>query len=944
MGRQYRPFDPFGERNPFERPIQDIHIPPPPRRFWVGLAFFGLAILVFFLVGPLVGFITEIQWFDALDLRSIYLTRWGLEAELFGGSLLVAFTFVALNVLVASRLRSGPSLRAVGIRGRGALRSLPTLGGLGGALLIALILSAGAGGQWQTLALFLHYSPAGVSDPVFGQDASFYMLTLPFYRALDNWLLGLVFMALLVIALIYTWRGETFELHLAPRPLAHVSILAALLALGLAASAYLGRYELLFAQNGFVHGPGFADVNARIPLGTARAALAVLIALALLANLVVQRPAVLVVAVGVWIAGALVGAIYPGTIQRLQVAPAEGTVEQPYILREIDFTRRAFGLGSVQPKNYAGTSNLTSDQVAADAPTIENLRLWDDRILLDVYSQLQSLRSYYDFNTINLDRYTIGGQYQQLEISAREMNQDRLPAGAQTWVNQELRYTHGYGVAASQVAAVSGEGLPAYVVKDIPPAGDLPVTVPSIYFGQTGRSYVLAPSAQAEFDYPSGTDNVNTSYTGTHGVRMDGANRALWSLRTSDFNLLISDQIQPRTQILYRRNVVERAQAIAPFLAYPDQPYIVVVDGKLYWLIDAYTSSASYPYSPHQGDGENYLRNSVKVLVDAYEGTVSFYVADDADPVLKAYRATFPGLFKPLASMRSGVQAHLRVPPYMFKTQAQVYAQYHVSNPQTFYNHEDIWDFATEQSAPNTPAGTLNPYYVLMRLPGEQNAEYLQILPFTPHGKANMIAWLAARNDAPHYGELAAFVLSKDVNIFGPQQISSRINATPQISRDLSLLNQNGSQVTFGNLLVVPVGNSFLYFEPLYLRASGANSIPELKKVILADKDSVAYADTLPQALDQLVGGRGVAPGPTPAPSPGAGPTPGPAPSGSQAQLADLALQHYNAAQDALKRGDFVTYASEIQQVGQILQQMSAGASPSPSPGPSVKPSASPTR
>jgi uncharacterized membrane protein (UPF0182 family) len=504
-------------------------------------------------------------------------------------------------------------------------------------------------------------------------------------------------------------------------------------------------------------------------------------------------------------------------------------------------------------------------------------------------------------------------------------------------------------VAASPVNAVVGEGLPDYVVHDLPPAGSIPVTRPAIYFGELsppGLDYVLAPSSSREFDYAQGSQDVFTSYTGKHGVPMNGVNRALWSLKLSDFSLLVSGQVTDKTLMLYRRNIRDRVQELAPFLSIDSDPYIVIVGGRLYWIIDAYTTASTYPYSQaqvFQSNDINYMRNSVKVVIDAYEGNPTFYVVDPKDPLIKAYRATFPSMFQPLEAMPQGIRDHIRVPLDLFDVQVQIYATYHMTDPKVFFSREDVWDVPTAQTSPGSQPLPVQPYYVLFRLPGEQNPEFLLIMPFTPHGKTNLVSWLAARSDGANYGQYVSYVLPKDRVIFGPQQVASRINQDPTISRDFTLLHSTGSQVQQGNLLVVPIGNSFLYFEPVYLRATTATGIPELKKVILADQTNVVYANTLQEAIQQLVG-TSTAPPPTNQPPPIVTPA-------VLTQITDLvtqANQHYKAAYDALKRGDFATYANEMAAVGEILQKLQAltgtTSTPtgSPSPSASPRPSASP--
>ncbi|MFI4972205.1 MAG: UPF0182 family protein, partial [Hyphomicrobiales bacterium] len=670
---------------------------------------------------------------------------------------------------------------------------------------------------------------------------------------------------------------------------------------------------------------------------------------ALAVNAWIRRFWLPVAAAGVWVAMLIVGQAYPAIIQGFFVTPSAQTYELPYITRQLAGTRAAYGLSNVTVSNFTGDQPLTAQDVQNDQVTVNNLRLWDYAPLMDTYQQQQTIRTYYTFFDIDIDRYILSGVYKQLEISAREFNFSNLQASAQQWVNEHLVYTHGYGVAASPVNAVVGEGLPDYVVGNIPPTGSLTVTQPAIYFGELTNTYVLAHSNTKEFDYPSGSQDVFTTYTGTHGVPMTPLNKALWSLKLGDFNLLVSSQVTDQTLMLYRRNIVARASEMAPFLTFDQDPYIVVVNGKLYWILDAYTTGSTYPYSQTQtfqpngnnSNDINYVRNSVKVVIDAYEGTTDFYIIDPKDPIIRAYAATFPNLFKPISSMPAGLRAHLRVPEDLFNIQVQTYATYHITDPKVFFSREDVWDVPTAQTSPGGAAAPVQPYYVLFRLPGEQNPEFLLIMPFTPLGKQNMVSWLAVRNDGANYGQYVSYVLPKDKVIFGPQQVANRINENTQISTDFTLFHQAGSQVQQGNLLVVPIGNSFLYFEPIYLRANQATSLPELKKVILADQSQVVYTDTLQEAIDQLVGTNT---GPPSTNQPPVTITPA-----VVVQITDLvtqANQHYTAAYQALASGDLATFASEMKTVGQLLTQLQAltGTSSSPvSASPSPRATATPS-
>ena len=941
MSRRYRPFDPF-DRGPFNPP-REIRMPRIPRRFWAGVSLFVLAVLLVIVASPIIAFFTEVEWYDSLGYRDVYMTRIGLQAAITVGGFAVAFGWLAVNAVIALRARTGPALRAVGIR-RSVLRSSGGAVSLISAGLIALVLTGGAYTQWQALALFLHAAPTGTTDPVLGQDISFYLLTLPFLRALVNWSLGLDFMTLILIAAIYAWRGDAFDFRPTPSAIAHLSLLIGAFALTLAASTWLSRYELLYAHNtSTVWGAAYTDVNSRLPIYTLQAGAGLVLAGGLIVNVWLRRLWIPAAAAGVWIVLAVAAQAIPGVVQSISVNPNAQEYELPYIQREIAGTQAAYNLSNVTVSNFSGDKPLTPQDVQNDQVTVNNLRLWDYTQLAETYQQQQAIRTYYTFNDIDIDRYNIGTTYQQLEISARELDTSKLSQAAQNWTNEHLQYTHGYGAAASPVNAVVGEGLPDYVVGDLPPAGPLKITQPAIYFGEVpsrdNSEYDIAPSSVREFDYPQGSQDVFTSYTGTHGVPLNGLNRALWSLKLGDFNLLVSQQVTDKSLMLYRRNIRERASELAPFLTFDHDPYLVVVDGKLYWILDAYTTASTFPYSQAEGD-INYVRNSVKVVIDAYEGTVTFYVVDAKDPLINAYRATFPSLFRPIADMPAGLRAHIRVPEDLFNVQVQIYATYHVKadvdGAKVLFAREDVWDVPTTQSGPRSVSAPMQPYYVLFRLPGEQNPEFLLIMPYTPLNKSNLVSWLAARSDGDQYGQYVSYVLPKDKTIFGPQQVANRINANTTISSDFTLFSQAGSEVQQGNLLVVPIGNSFLYFEPIYLRASQQSSLPELKRVILADQADVAYAPTLDAAVQQLVGNAPPPNQPPPILTPAV-----------IAQIADLINQanlHYAAAYDALRRGDLTTFSTEMATVGKILDQLktlTGGVKPAPSPSPS--PSASPT-
>src|SRR5438445_3815115 len=567
MSRRYRPFDPFERGGPFDAG-REIRLPQIPRRFWGGVALFLLAILVFIAASPIVSFITELQWYDSLGYRDVYTTRLGLEWSLFAGGFLLAFAYLMVNVAIALRARSGAALRAVGIR-RTVFRGPAGWISLATAAIISVILGAGAFSQWQALALYLHATPTGTTDPVLGQDISFYLLTLPFLHAAANWTLGLDFLTILLVGALYSWRGDSFDFRPTPRAIAHVSVLIAAFAVTLAATTWLGRYDLLSAHNSnVVWGAAYTDVNARLPLYSFQSGAGIVLAGALVANVWVRRLWLPAGAIGLWVLLTIVSQAYPAVVQGVSVTPNAQSYELPYIQREIAGTRAAYGLSNVAVGSFTGDQPLTAQDVQSDQATVNNLRLWDYTQLKETYQQQQTLRTYYTFNDIDIDRYTVNGQFQQLEISSREIDTARLSSQAQNWVNIHLQYTHGYGAAASPVNSADPEGLPNYVVGDLPPSGALTISQPAIYFGELTNDYVLAPSNTREFDYPQGSQDVFTNYSVQHGVPMTGVNRALWSLKLSDFNLLVSGQVSDKTYMLYRRNIKDRASELAPFLTF----------------------------------------------------------------------------------------------------------------------------------------------------------------------------------------------------------------------------------------------------------------------------------------------------------------------------------------------------------------------------------------
>ena len=612
----------------------------------------------------------------------------------------------------------------------------------------------------------------------------------------------------------------------------------------------------------------------------------------------------------------------PLLVQRYLVAPSELEKEEPYIARNIKFTRQAYGLDRFDERDFPAIQDLTAASVEQNTATMRNLRLWDHDPQLTTFQQLQEIRTYYDFANVFYDRYTIDSELRQVSLSARELSADSLPDP--NWVNQHLTYTHGYGLCLGPVNESTSDGLPVLFIKDIPPVSSisLKVTRPEIYYGQVPNNYCLVGTGAKEFDHPSGEDNVYKAYQGSGGISVGGLwRRLILALRFGDINILISGYIQHTSRIMMYRRVLERVQTLAPFLSYDSQPYLVVAnDGSLQWIVDAYTTSDQYPYSEPTQDGGNYIRNSVKITISAYDGGVKLYVSDPSDPLIQAYQRIFPGVFQPLSQMPPDLRAHIRYPQDLFAIQAAKYAVYHMTDPSVFYSKEDLWRVATRSvNGTSTP---MSPYYAVMRLPEVgKSEEFILMVPFTPARKNNMIAWIAARCDGADYGKVLVFTFPKEKLIYGPEQIQSRVNQSPSISQQLTLWDQGGSRVIRGTLLVVPVQNAVLYVEPLYLAAEGGSSIPELKRVIVAYSDQVVMEPSLEDALNAIFSGNKS--GTAEAASSGARRRPLRPRQESLLQSRtsiQQANQHYEAAQQDLRQGNWAGYGQEIQKLGEILE------------------------
>ncbi len=887
--------------------------------------------------------LVDLLWFDSLGYGSVFRTTIGAEVAVFVIVWLVAFVAIAASALVAlGATRERERLRVVRRPDEMVEVNLPELIRtlservpwrilvLAAAAVLALFVAQGEAASWDLYLKAAWGAPFNIAEPAYGRDVGFYVFTLPLLEELRSVFLVILFLTAALTAGVYWARGAIDTRESPPRigrePMAHLSVLLGLFFVQRAFSYWVDRFGLLLHTNGVVFGLRYVDQVLWEPGLWILVLLSITAAAISFANLGPRGARLPIVAAAIVFGPGLLMSVIEPTIERLWVKPDEIRIERPYLQRNITMTRHAYGVDAVDTKPFAGQGVLTPASIADDAPTIDNVRIWDPRPLIATYRQLQEIRLYYDFRDVDVDRYNIEGRYSQVMLSPRELNPSLLPESAQTWVNQHLKYTHGSGMAMSPVRLKDSEGLPVFYIKDIPPKSSvgLQIDQPGIYFGGEPDNYAVVDAASPEFDYPKGSDNAFAYYTGGGGIPVSGLwRRLLFSFFYRDINLLVTDNIVAKSRILIRRNIRDRIDRIAPFLSQDHDPYMVIHDGRLFWIVDCYTVSDHYPYSQRNADGINYIRNSVKVVIDAYTGATDFYVSDPEDPVIRTWQAIFPALFKPLTALPDDLRAHIRYPEDLFIIQADIYGTYHMTDPQVFYNREDQWGFPRENYGGETT--TMQPYYVIMRLPGESHEEYILMLPMVPSGRDNMIAWLAARCDGSDYGHLFEYAFSKDTLFYGPYQIQARINQNPDISRQLSLWNQMGSKVILGNLIVIPIQNALLYVEPLYIRAENGQ-LPELQRVVAAYGDRVVMGEDLPQTLSALF--TGVAPPPAPVVASTAPSGPAMA-SAKQAAPSDgtaprdikAASEHYMHAMAALKAGDWTQFGIEMQKLGETLGQ-----------------------
>jgi uncharacterized protein len=938
------------------------------RRLIVGLIVVLVVVLIA-LSARIAGFYVDWLWFGEVGFRSVFWTRLWTQLWVGLAAFGVFFVIVFVNVEIARRLAPGYRVDASGemLEPRSdAVRRWVGLGGLGICLLAAFAAGVNTSSSWLKVLLGLKGGTFGVSDPVFHHDVGFYVFSVPALHVLQSLVFGALLAALVLAAIMHLIMGgieysstarprpepeqtpfgqaraqvpqvPQIDLRLGGRAVAHLSaILAAIFVVAGVGQLFRG-WSLLYSTAGAVFGAGATDVALRLPLTRVTMVIAFILAALLIYN-IWRRHQWWPITIALWVLALIVlRGLVPAAYQSLVVNPNQLAKERGHIAANIKATKQAYDLNSITQQPLSPKKALTPVDLIANQPTLSNIRLWDPGTLVTSYRQLQELRPYYSFLDADVDRYTLGGVYKQTMLSPRELNIAGLPSQAQTWVNQHITFTHGYGVAMSAVNQVTPDGSPDFLVSDIPArtAAGLEITQPRIYYGERGTGYSLVDTKVQEFDYPGPNGDVYTTYKGSGGISISSfLNRVAFSVHYGTIKFLTTSAIGSRSRIIIRNDIQERIRAAAPFLQLDTDPYMVISGGKLYWIQDAYTTTSLYPYSSPQG-GLNYIRNSVKIVIDAYNGTMKFFVFDDTDPLLKAYQAAFPKLFTPRDQIPADLLRHVRYPEDLFDIQAETYTTYHVDDPALLYNKGDQWQIPDNVSL--SGPGPMQAYYVIMKLPGATKEEFLLMLPFVPNGRSNMISWLGARSDVPDYGKALNFIFSKSTTVFGPSQVEATVNQDPDISAQRTLWGQEGSRVILGNLLVIPIEDSLLYVQPLYLQAD--QPLPQLKRVIVFYRSPapvggggnatqvVAMKPTLAEALTAAFG-QNVSTGTTPGqPTPGATATPGTGGAALSAQAQALiakANSEFQASQTALRAGDFAEYGRQVQALKQTLSQLQA--------------------
>jgi uncharacterized membrane protein (UPF0182 family) len=905
-------------------------MPPSPMRGAMGGILFIAVIMILMLFWRGIQLIADWFWFQEVGKEVIFTVTFLTQmkvAGLFGGAFFVIFY---LNLLLASRLSS----RGYWVDRDNLIQIPPWEAGgqpfgtliILGSVVFALYAALRGSAQWEIFLRYLNTTPFGIQDPLFGRDIGFYVFQLPFLSYLYSWLMTVLVLTTLATGVVYFMR-RSFQfippqtIRVSPPARTHLAVLVAILFFLGTLGAWIGLIEILYSKRGVVFGPGYTDVTTQVGMMKILMGATVFCGITILVFAFRRDWRVPAAGLGVFFAVLIVGTgIYPSLVQKFKVVPNEITLEKPYLEKNIQYTNLAYGLDNIKYQQFPAEERLTREDLKRNELTVKNIRLWDHAPLLATYSQLQEIRTYYKFIDVDNDRYTVNGEYRQVMLSPRELSYRSLPS--RTWVNEHIIYTHGYGAVLGPVNRISPEGLPEFFIKDIPPvpSADIKITRPEIYYGETSNEYVFVLTKREEFDYPVGEKNVYTRYQGKGGVPLSFWKKVVFAVRFGSIDILLSNDVTGESRIMYYRKIHDRVSRVAPFVRLDPDSYLVISkEGRLLWVLDGYTVTDRFPYSePVPGLG-NYIRNSLKAVVDAYDGTVSLYISDPKDPIIQTYAKIFPGVFQPLEEMPEDLRRHIRYPQALLSIQARMYGTYHMQDPQVFYNKEDLWTIPRKAGAGQGSEKEYQPYYTILKLPEGKKEEFVVLLPFTPSRKDNMAAWMAGRCDTPHYGEVVVYVFPKQKLVYGPRQIEARIDQEAEISKQLSLWSQRGSQVIRGDLLAIPIEKSILYVEPLYLAAE-KSQLPELKRVIVAFGNSLAMEENLELTLQRIFGGEVLREKPAPQAALAAA-----APAEKRrtdAEIAGQALAHYRKAQEFLHQGNWAGYGEELKKMEEGLKAL----------------------
>ncbi len=907
---------------------------------WIVVLLMVLIVTIIGFFSQIVNFLADYNWFKEVGYTSAFIKQ--VFSKLYIGIPLFFIFSVLIYVYLISIKKSYYKQMNILVN-KNEEKPINLITAIGSMFIAVFFSMRTASLLWMEILQFKNATAFNIKDPIFNKDISFYVFKLPLINEILNILIGLLVFLFIVTAIYYlilgslkkaqsfegfgdnirnirdfSGLGENFK-KMIKLALNQVMVIGVVFFGVLALKSYLSSYDLLYSPRGVAYGASYTDVNITLWIYRLQAIIGIVSAIFFIIGFKKGRLKIALIGLILLIIIGIGSSFVEGAVQNFIVSPNELAKEKKFLEYNIEYTKLAYDLDKVKEENFLAEQNITMEDILKNEETLKNISINDYRPTKETYNQLQGIRTYYTFNDVDIDRYMINGKLTQVFLSPREIDKEKLESQAKTWLNQHLKYTHGYGVTMSPVNEITPGGEPNMIIKNIPPLAteeSLKVTRPEIYFGEMTNDYIITNSKEKEFDYPKGETNAFTEYKGKAGITLNPLNKLLYAMDQNTLKLLVAGSIKGDSKIILNRNIKERVEKIAPFLSFDDDPYIVLVEGKLYWIIDGYTYTSKYPYAQPYSDSKiNYVRNSFKVVIDAYEGTTDFYIADEKDPIIKTYNKIFPNLFKSIEKMPEKIKEHIRYPQTLFDIQAKIYETYHMKDTGVFYNKEDRWEIAKEARKGEKESDVVESNYITFKLPKEDKAEFLLTIPYTPKGKQNMTALFTARNDKDKYGELIVYKFPKEKNILGPAQVEAKIDNEPEISKNLTQWGSGGSKVIRGNLLTIPIEHSILYVEPLYIKSDAKDSIPAVKKILIAYKDKVVMENSLEGALNAMFGGeiKSTQPKTEDMVQPS---------DLSKEELIKKANELYNKAQESIKNGNFGEYGTYIKDLGNILKAL----------------------